>query len=313
MVSIAHAPAGTTGRSDEHLRGMPLWNGIQQNAALQVTPEMAADWLAACEYGRQRPISYEHVAELRDAMQGGAFEPTTITFVTCEEDDRTYLVDGYHRLHAIAAYGQPVPLFVTRRWVATRADVAAIYGRLDRGRSRSIHDVVRAHNVAEVTQLSHDFLSRMTSALVVVASEFRGQQAVKRISHSADLRISLLHEWVPEMLAFSDGIAGSHIGHRLRAASIASVALVTFRHQPAVAATFWRNVAMDDGLRKGMPEHALVRFIQENPVQKVGAESLLRAVIMAWNAAFQGRQIAFVRAVTERTPINIAGTPYRGK
>ena len=93
-------------------------------------------------------------------------------------------------------------------------------------------------------------------------------------------------------------------------ASVVAVGLVTFRFQPALATKFWRRVWENDGLRKGEPEHALRTFLT-NSKALTGGQGQGRyaaSVSYAWNAAFEAREIQFVKSLDD-WDLAIKGTP----
>lgn len=287
-------------------------------AAVLVTPEQAQMWLSTTSYDRQRGLRISHVDGLAAFIRAGTFVATTITFAACAEDGRTYLVDGQHRLNAIVKSGIATLLYVADEPVDTLEDVAAIYGRLDRGNGRTMNDVLRAHDTAHELGLPSDYVGRIGSALMYILRDFAPgtANASAGIHRDGDVRVQALREWTNEAHLYWNCFGGkisSAWRRRLSAAPVASVALMTLRCQEAPAIAFWQTVAADDGLKKGSPERTLVDFINSAPVLKHGPNRMVRGVALCWNAAYEGRPLTLVKVVDDRAPIRILGTPYRGK
>ena len=105
-------------------------------------------------------------------------------------------------------------------------------------------------------------------------------------------------------------------------APVLSVALVTFRHQEVKAEEFWRQVAMNDGLRSNDPRKILHEFVDLTRTNRgpfirgnktVTPAYVARAVAVAWNAFFAGNSITRINVVDPEREILIKGTPYKGQ
>jgi hypothetical protein len=73
-----------------------------------ITPEMAADYLLRNKSNRK--VSWHHVDSLCRAMISDKFD---LTHQGIAFDERGYLIDGQHRLHAIIKANKPVRISVT--------------------------------------------------------------------------------------------------------------------------------------------------------------------------------------------------------
>jgi hypothetical protein len=97
---------------------------------VEVTPEMARDWLN--DNTKNRPLRDARVADLVAAIQRGEWK---LTHQAIAFDKDKVLLDGQHRLHAIVRAGKTVPVLV-----AFDADRAS-YDCLDIGARRSLADI----------------------------------------------------------------------------------------------------------------------------------------------------------------------------
>lgn len=77
----------------------------------KVTPEMARQWLDESEGTRQRGVRKNRVAKLVHAIQSGQWR---VTHQGIAIDVDGVVIDGQHRLHAIAQAGEPVEVLVWR-------------------------------------------------------------------------------------------------------------------------------------------------------------------------------------------------------
>jgi hypothetical protein len=84
-----------------------------------------------------------------------------------------------------------------------------------------------------------------------------------------------------------------------------------FRYQPSLAAEFWYATAHDEGLVTGQPEKALLSWLR-NSVAAGGQSAQrehCRATALAWNAAFKGREIQYVKP-NQMAAFCLLGTPW---
>jgi hypothetical protein len=115
---------------------------------VEFTPEKAADWLVREDFDPQRVRREDHVRFLRATMDKGTFDGgSSIRIVSYGKIQ--VMVDGQHRLDAIGMGPQTatgpttIALMVVYTEVDTPEEAAAIYARIDRGKQRTIGDVLR--------------------------------------------------------------------------------------------------------------------------------------------------------------------------
>jgi hypothetical protein len=76
---------------------------------VDVTPDMAGDWLEYRTWDKNRRTSPAKVASWTEVIKRGGWKLTHQGFAF---DSRGYILDGQHRLKAIAASGETVPVWV---------------------------------------------------------------------------------------------------------------------------------------------------------------------------------------------------------
>lgn len=114
-----------------------------KTAIIDITPALAREWLKANT--DNRPLRSGHVDALRSAFERGEYKQTHqgIAF-----DDRGVLLDGQHRLQAIALIDDPdasFPMLVSRGMPRDTFEV------IDTGSSvRTVSDVLRIHQQSGV-------------------------------------------------------------------------------------------------------------------------------------------------------------------
>jgi len=207
-----------------------------------VGPEQAQRWLTEYAYPRQRPLRPTHVRELIQVMRDGLFTPTPVELAHCRALDRTFLVNGQHRLTAIRDGGIAQRLYVIEHHVETERELDELYGRLDRGAIRSVNDVVRASGVADEMEAPPAFVTRIGPAVALLATEWRASAEAQAYRRVADYRIQGLRDLASEIAFYYHLLRGAGnraLRRRLIAAGPASVALATLRDQAEGAAAFW--------------------------------------------------------------------------
>jgi hypothetical protein len=117
----------------------------------EVTPQMAKRWLE--NNFRNRPLDQDTVTAYARDMTIGNWAPTHqgIAF-----NDRDELIDGQHRLHAIASSGKTIRIMVTFGLPSTiEGKEMTTMDCVDRGRTRSVADQLRIqHGLANGSAIS---------------------------------------------------------------------------------------------------------------------------------------------------------------
>lgn len=101
---------------------------------VNVTPEMAADWLSKNEGNRK--LREQHAAALARAMDEGKYK---LTHQAIALTKRKRLIDGQHRCRAVCIHNRPVNMYVA---YDVPDDVFAV---LDSGMPRKMHERLRSN------------------------------------------------------------------------------------------------------------------------------------------------------------------------
>ncbi|WP_227657763.1 hypothetical protein, partial [Candidatus Magnetaquicoccus inordinatus] len=229
---------------------------IHSNKQVKVTPEVAGDWLQHNIFSRQRSMRPRHRDALVQEINAGRFiQGTQIHFVRFRNEQ--LLVNGQHTLSAIEKAGVPTTLTVLISVAETMDEVAELYSRHDNHLSRSVMDAIKARDLHNQIGMSLKQATNVAAALRFIQGGFR--RADSRCQEDV---LTEVKTWEEEGNAFFETIlGGGKDAVLLTKAPILSVALVTFRHQEKKAREFWRQVALNDGLRSNDPRKILHEFV----------------------------------------------------
>jgi hypothetical protein len=284
---------------------------------VQITPRMAREWLAEYRYEFQRVIRPTHVEYLASEMIAGRFEVCQITF--CDFNGRLFLVDGQHRLHAIANSGTPIEQFVYTEPANSFDEVAENYYRRDIGITRSEADMHKPAQLEKRTGLTPTKICAVSSAAKLIMGGFApGVFSVKLpYQRSRDIRKNAILDLSDSATVYFESIYDNStlIQKALLRFACVSVGIVTSRYAPEIATAFWKEVALNDGLRKGAPAKALIESYLLRPTNNLSPAYQARLIAAAWNAYYEKRGLSHL-VLTKETmirPIRICGTPYNGK
>mgnify|MGYP001616449146 CR=1 FL=1 len=284
-----------------------------------VSPKGAASFLADA-YPQQRPLRLHQVAYLQTLMRLGVFrQPTEIHYA--QVGAQRYLVNGQHTLTALSRMQRPLWLTVVTLTVASLDEVDALYRTFDRGLQRSWRDMYRALHTEAAPVLLPRQLSLLGSAMSLAAlggdmygpGESFAHAPLQEALRTPAVRLALMADWEADAANLFAGLHGQkgHL-HLLYRAAVMAVALLTYRWQPEKAHLFWPAVARDNGLTEGMPEKALLRYLQETPARSKLSSAYCRAVASCWNAFYDHREMRQVRGRTVTQPLFLMGTPHDG-
>lgn len=280
-----------------------------------MSPEEAGQILATCKFPRQRRIRAAWVAELADIIGAGTWQTTTITICECAEDGKSYLVDGYHRLSAILQAGIPAPLLVYREQVDTLKTVGQIYSRLDRGMPRNVSDGLVARDLPNELHLTASVLRAGVAAVNVIRADFKHDSALSN-KRGYDEKFKGVIEWVPELRAYTEAIAGAptDMYKKLLRAAILAVGLTLFRHQAEKARDFFHSVATLTDLAQGSAQQVFCHKLlsEEEGARAIGTSTMCRYTAACWNAYWENRPLERLRtpSETKQGTIVIHGTPF---
>lgn len=279
---------------------------------VMVTGADAAHLRKTCHYARQRAISDRNLRRLSAELVARRFIDGTPVFFCRLPDGRLFIVNGNHTLESIAATGIAQRLVFIILDVQSEEEVARIYGTMDVHKARTWADALRAVGMAdEVTNAS-----RVMPALGVILARFENVQSNVELSSSRGIRFDLMKHYADEAAMIQGALSGAPAQNQraIHRAAIMAVALECFKYQPAHALEFWRGMAQDDGLAKNDPRKALLRWIQNNPVNngQAGWPAQSRAAAHAWAAHCKGEALTIIRP-SQAAGFTLHGTPWQGK
>lgn len=277
---------------------------------MNVSPRDAEKILKVYSWPRQRPIDRQHVEYLRNAMRRAELTDLELTYGQLPDGDR-YLVDGYHRLTALAGLSYPMPALIKTYQVQDEGALARLYMKLDRPKVRTVGTMVRATGLEEQSGLSHTMLTKIGAAAMFAESGF---DTGFRQEKSLILRTEITEAWLKEGEQYSRILAGAtnEVRGLLDKQSVMAIALVTLRHAPEQAYEFWRGAAMEDRLERDDPRARLLSWLRaNNRISAFGASRYSQYVATCWNNFVQGKRMQYIRP--QDGPIKLLGTPLDGK
>ena len=295
----------------------PMQN-IMRNANMQyslpistvelVSPDQARRLRDTAHFDRQRNISSANVSRLAKEMAAGRFTLGTQVYICVLPNGQELIVNGNHTLEAVHASGAPQVLTITRKPVADVDEAGRIYAVFDIQKVRTWTDSLRATGAGEDIPNA----SKVLSAIGVMERGFGAANSTSDVSRIQ--RISLIEDYkeAAVLFALATADAPKHSSGLVRRAAVMAVALETLRYQPSAASEFWHNIAHDDGLTNGQPEKALLSWLRNTTGAAGGAmaqKEHARAAALAWNAAFKGRQLQYVKP-NQMGSFFLLGTPW---
>ena len=314
QISINH---GQPGSIEYILRSVYAKSGDGVVKMAQCTAKRILDEL---NFPGQRTIDSRRVYGHSHAIvKGDWIESYPIHFAALP-DGRIWLVDGQHRLTAIADALAPVSVTIRIVEMETEKEARNFYAGFDgKGSVRTNVQILDAVGIADALGLSQ----RMTRAVYEAApllmnglEPLTGSVNMKKnpSMYLQSNRLALVTGWAKQATEY-DAItkkSGKGLYEKLRKTGPVAVALYTLRHQPARAKEFWSGLANNDGLRRGDPRNTL---IQDFATRDIGSGSVRQRVqqsVLAWNAFCEGRDLKIIKCITG-APIIVWGTPLNGK
>lgn len=280
------------------------------------TPAQAATVLRECRYERQRneTKAKAHINALAEQMRRGLWLPKTQIDFACL-GGRMILVNGHHRMHAQIASAVNIVWSVVVHDCATEAEVAGLYWKFDTTlRKRSAENILDGIGFADAVGLSRTAAKSLWDAVPIISLglKFYRYQADGANSGSMlpDERQEIARGYAEEARNANAllALAPPLVRRRMFVASRFAVMIVTLRHVPDTADTFWRGFCEDDGLAKGDPRKTLLHDMQTRPLNPGMQAQHMMAIARAWNAYFDGRQMTHLKVTGHAVPV--AGTPF---
>lgn len=271
-----------------------------------------ARWiLEHCKFDLQRNLEQSWIETLAQCIRHNSFlRGTQIRFGI--HDGFFFLLDGQHRLHAIALSGEPQEFQICVETYKDTDSLRIAYAQTDRGRRRSTNSVLRAVDLAEIHGVSKTMAGAAFRAAPILASDMRRLQAANLDAYlkSDDGKLRALDVWWAEIKLYSEAITppAARLRRVMYTGSVVAVAAWNFRSHPGKAAEFWGDIAKDDGLIKGDPRKALSDKLTSTSVQFY--DQVIMWCAHAWNAWIKDERISQIN-VKEGSNLVIIGSPYR--
>jgi hypothetical protein len=285
-----------------------------------ISGEQAARYLQEWAYSGQRALDRSKVEQYIVSIRRGDINRLEIGLAYL--DGRELLVDGQHRLHALAQIQArdghnhlSLRASIIRHLCHDTSDVGRLFATFDRNKVRTPGQIYDAMGVPESLGLTKYDVKFFSQAMPLLANHFASGYVPTSADFSASspqARSEMMEEWALEAVAYFQALRGtaSEVRGLLTRAAVVAVALVTFRHQEPRAAEFWRQVADGSGLRHGDPAFTLLSFLRANTSKKGAPWLYARYVTAAWNASYRGERLLRLQVRDPHVPILILGTPY---
>lgn len=288
---------------------------------VELRPEHAVAILDQWSYKGQRKVRESRVRTYVHEMTSGDWTYSTEMHVGVLPDGSTHLLNGYHRLHALARlpsdteYRLPVTLIV--RFFETPEELAGYYSVIDIGGVRTTNDALAAHGLAEEWGVLTETIKAAGYAAPMILNNFTGGRSNSLGGYrgrSVPAKVSLLREWEEEIV-LSEMVTRqtpSEMRKKLWRQAVYSVMLMTLRYAREMALEFWTKVGTGEDLRLGMPAMTLRNFLLATNTRKTAEHIYARYVANCWNAYVEGRMMYRVGVQLDglADPIVIERTPY---
>ena len=298
---------------------------------MKMTPIQAAEILQANMFPGQRSLRKDHIRQLAITMKNGRFNAGSVIQFAHVDGDQ-YLIDGQHRLAACVQSGASQVFSVINHHCDDMEEAKKLYVAIDRGAMRTTRDAIKAYGLDQVFGgLRAQVLQTLTSSAAVATggcfivrsgSRQRGSAYKDYSLLFRDQRIlsTIVNAWLPEAKLIDQMF--DHIDikaqNMLRTPAAFVIMLYTYRYEPDISDLFWRELAIDDGLKRGDARKTLREYLMDTRsygrVRKQSLMPMLRNVASAWNSFYKDEPRA--RIVTPQNasaPILVEGTPHDGK
>jgi len=286
-----------------------------------LTPEQGRLMMEHWDYNNQRTIRPVRIGTYQQQMLAGTWKYRTEINVDVLRDGTCKLVNGYHRLTALATLPEDSDFRLPVRIIYTLMDnteeIADHYGVIDTGGPRSGRDAIKAQNFAKDWNVSEDILVTAGAAGALIMTDFVGGRAAAwhhAVGRSIPARIQFLRDWEQE-IRIADELL-QQVTSRMRKfilrQPVVAVMLLNLRHTPEQAVDFWTSVITGENLFATDPEMVLRNYLMTHPSSKMGENMYARYVANCWNAYCRGDKILRTSVKKENAVdlIVIDGTNY---
>lgn len=239
-------------------------NNITTEIAI-VTPEAASKYLESNSINR--PVSPQTVKKYINELESGGWK---VNGDTIRFDTAGRLLDGQHRLQAIAQSGIP------QQCILVKGLDSSAFDTIDIGRKRTGADTLAI--------LKIPYYSTVSAALNIVNFYLQGRlENSTRITSNADMaRLAQEHPEIPQSAAF---VSGTHGKALFAPAWMAAFHYLASRFDPAEADRFCQDLKSGRDIPSTDPVfHMRERLVKDGMSQaKLSKVFLFALMIKAWN------------------------------
>ena len=288
---------------------------------VRMAPGVAQRILDEMNFEGQRSVKEARVIKHLQRINSGLWRESFPVTIVVLPSGEMMLIDGQHRLTAIARNLSSIPVTIILAKAATEHEARRLYAGFDEPTgTRSVHEVLSAVGLPDELGLPRAFTTSLYNALPVLrnglepitGSVIAPEKYVRLFG--TDSRLADIGEWKSEAEKFLEAVKKTtgKVRSKLLCAGFMSVALYTFRHQPGKAHSFWHGLADNDGLKRDAPRAALLRDMFERVGNSGSIRQQTQAPSLAWNAYCEGRPLKIIKCVTGAR-ITLWGTPLNGR
>lgn len=265
---------------------MPEWNGVQ-HFIVRITPSIATEMLTYNLKNRNKKHGSLNAYSSEMLRGGWVYAGDPIRF-----DSEGNLIDGQHRLTAIANVGEVAPEFYV--------DAMVITGLSSNAKAVIDSGVRRGANDQLVMILETKNASLIASMLKNVLVYDAGLLFKSSLRHPEVATTPIIVDWVdshPEETEFIGGLSTAFIRSHMTPSIVATATLLFSRIDKGGAETFARRLSDGAGLESGSPilalrERAIAKKMNKSSDSKRDQLGLL---IKTWNAWRKGESLKLIK------------------
>lgn len=301
-----------------HLKRAVL-SAKNKDGVIALKPTGARVILAHLNFPKQRKIDGSRVYGHRRAIiTGDWLEGHVITFVELP-DGRIWLVDGQHRLTAIAEGDENIRVTIRIVEVESEREARQFYAGFDQATSvRTTSQIIEAVQADTDSGLSKAMAQAVFDASVLLANNLEPLTGPASVKNNPELfsqktRIKAIADWAIEARQYEQIInkAKRTLRTRLMQSGPTAVALYTLRHQAVKAKDFWTGLAENDGLRSNDPRAVLYADLLTRNLGTGAIRQRVQQSAVAWNAFYRNRHLTMIKCFPSGA-ITLLGTPLKG-
>lgn len=293
-----------------------------EKGVIKLSPSLAKRILEEANFPRQRKIDPKKIQVNKELLRNGNWlgHVFPIHFASIpagnNQPGKLWLVNGQHRLSAIAESDTAAPILIVLREAKNEEEASLWYTLFDNPKeSRSDIQIIQAYGCDEfehlpkrITQSTYRALAYLRNNLEPITT----YQENSLLIRDRLVRIREMSQWAKEATAYWNDIklAEPWMKTKFFLSSITAFALYTYRYQPGKAHDFWYGIACNDGLSKTDPRAVFINDLQNRSRGLSGGSRVpIQAVSNAWNAFCENREMKIIK-VYPGTPIKVWGTPF---